>query len=310
MIKLMKTKENRIVPIAEIEKGCWVNVSNPDPDELKTLSMNLNIPLDFFTDSLDIDERSRIETENHTIFFLLRVPSFNKGNVDVPYTTLPVGIILSNDIIVTVCTSDIGEILDLFNSRIKNISTENRNRFILHLFLRTAFLYLKYLKDINKKSAEVETELQKSMKNEALIKLLNIEKSLVFFTTSLRANDLMMERLQKIKGFNLNEDDQDLLEDVIVDNKQAIEMANIYSNILSGMMDAFASVISNNLNIVMKFLTSVTIILMLPTLVASIYGMNVNLPFQHSPHAFFITIGISLLLSIAGVLIFLKNRWF
>jgi len=310
MIKIFITTGNGFISIDEIEKDCWVNVSNPGPEELIKLSEDLTVPLDFLTDSLDVDERSRIETEDNTTLIVLRVPKFDKDNLGVPFTTLPLGIILTKDIIITVCLWDTNEVLDLFKGKIKNLPTENRRRFILHLFHRTAFFYLKYLKEINKKSNEVETELHRSMKNEELIKLLDIEKSLVFFTTSLRSNELMMERLSKIRTLELNEDDKDLLDDIIVDNKQAIEMANIYSNILSGMMDAFASVISNNLTIVMKFLTSITIILMLPTLVASIYGMNVELPFQHSFHAFFITIGLSLCLSSVGVLIFLKNRWF
>ena len=310
MIKIFKNTDNGFISIDGIEKNCWVNVSNPSPDELTKLSEDLTIPLDFLTDSLDVDERSRVETENGTTLIILRVPKFDKNNLGVPFTTLPLGIVLTKDITITICLWDINEVLDLFKGKIKNLPTGNRRRFILHLFHRTAFFYLKYLKEINKKSNEVETELHRSMKNEELIKLLDIEKSLVFFTTSLRSNELMMERLSKITTFELKEDDKDLLDDIIVDNKQAIEMANIYSNILSGMMDAFASVISNNLTIVMKFLTSVTIILMLPTLVASIYGMNVELPFQHSPHAFFITIGLSFCLSSVGVLIFLKNRWF
>lgn len=310
MIKIFKTTGNGFISIDNIEKDCWVNVTNPTPDELIKISEDLAIPLDFLTDSLDVDERSRIETENNTTLIVLRVPKFDKDNPGVPYTTLPLGIVFTKDIIITVCLWDINEVLNLFKGKIKNLPTENRRRFILHLFHRTAFFYLKYLKEINKKSNEVETELHRSMKNEELIKLLDIEKSLVFFTTSLRSNELMMERLSKIRALELNEEDKDLLEDIIVDNKQAIEMANIYSNILSGMMDAFASVISNNLTIVMKFLTSVTIILMLPTLVASIYGMNVELPFQHTSHAFFITIGLSFCLSSVGVLIFLKNKWF
>lgn len=310
MINIFKTTGNGFISIDNIEKDCWVNVSNPGPDELIKISEDLSIPLDFLTDSLDVDERSRIETENNTTLIILRVPKFDKDNSGVPFTTFPLGIVLTKDIIITICLWDINEVLDLFKGKIKSLPTKNRARFILHFFHRTAFYYLKYLKEINKKSNEVEKELQRSMKNEELIKLLDIEKSLVFFTTSLRSNELVMERLSKIRALELNEDDKDLLDDIIVDNKQAIEMGNIYSNILSGMMDAFASVISNNLTIVMKFLTSVTIILMLPTLVASIYGMNVELPFQHTPHAFFITIGLSFLLSSVGVLIFLKNRWF
>ena len=310
MIEILTTTDNGLIPIEKIEKDCWINISNPGTDELLKLSRDLNIPLDFLTDSLDVDERSRIETEDNTTLIILRVPMVDHGDSGVPFTTLPIGIILKKDVIITTCLEDTKAVLDLFNGKIRFFSTKNRSRFILILFHRTAFFYLKYLKEINKKSNEVEIELQRSMKNEELIKLLDIEKSLVFFTTSLRSNELMMERIQKIRGLELTEDDRDLLEDIIVDNKQAIEMVNIFSNILSGMMDAFASVISNNLNIVMKFLTSVTIILMLPTLVASIYGMNVDLPFQHSPHAFFITIGISFFLSVMGVLIFLKNRWF
>ena len=310
MIKIFKGAENRFVSTSEIEKNCWANVFKPDKDELEKLSEEFKIPPDFLTDPLDIDERARIEVEGDTILIVLRVPKVDENNSEFPFTTLPVGIILAKDIIVTVCSADINTILELLNGKTRTFSCENRSRFILNIFFSTALLYLKYLKEINKQTNEVEKELQKSMKNEELIKLLNIEKSLVFFTTSLKSNELMMERLHRIEALRLNVDEKDLLEDVIIDNKQAIEMANIYSNILSGMMDAFASVISNNLNIVMKFLTSVTILLMIPTLIASIYGMNVELPFQHAPHAFFIVMGVFLVLSIISVLVFLKNKWF
>ena len=309
MIKVLKTTENGLVPIQEIEKKCWINVSNPSPDELKNLSATLNIPLDFLIDSLDIDESSRVEIEDNNILIIFRASRYDKEMVDVPYTTLPIGIVISRDIVITVCSTDVVELLDLCNGKVKNLFNNNRNRFILDLLHRAAFFYLKHLKEINKRTNNIETALHRATKNEELIKLLNIEKSLVFFTTSLRSNELMMERLQKIRSIELNDDDKDFLEDVIIDNRKAIEMANVYSNILSGMMDAFASVISNNLNIVMKFLTSVTIILMIPTLIASIYGMNINLPFQHLNNAFFITIGLSFSLSIIGVLIFLKKRW-
>jgi len=310
MIELLKSTDKGFVSIKNIESHCWVNVSNPSQEEIQSLSKELNIPLDFLTDSLDIDERSRIETEDNTTLIVLRIPKFDNNNHDIPFTTLPVGIVLVKDVVITVCLENFTSILNLFNGKIKKISTQNRSHFILYCFHETAILYLKYLKDIYRRTNKIETELHVSMKNEALIKLLNIEKSLVFFATSLKSNELVMERLQKIGLLELNDEDKDLLEDVIIDNKQAIEMANIYSNILSGMMDAFASVISNNLNMVMKFLTSVTIILMIPTLIASIYGMNVNIPFQHSPHAFFITIGISFILSAIITLFFLRKKWF
>jgi magnesium transporter len=230
--------------------------------------------------------------------------------VDIPYDTLPIGIIFVEDLVITVSSKDVDVLSDFVNGRVKNFSTESRSRFLLQIFLRTALLYLKHLKEINKKTNTIEDELAKAMKNEELIKLLNLEKSLVFFTTSLKSNELMMERLQKTEIVKLDPDDKELLEDVLIENKQAIEMSNVYSNILSGMMDAFASVISNNLNVVLKFLTAVTIILMIPTFIASLYGMNIRLPFQDHPYAFLITLGISFTLALISTFIFIKRKWF
>lgn len=312
MIKKFKTIRGELKEISDFEKGCWVNVSNQQTNnnELEALSQKLKIPLDFLTDPLDVNERSRIEKEEEYILIVLRVPLFDKKKVDIPFTTLPIGIIFSKDLFLTVSSRDSEIIADFINGKVKNFSTEDKNSAILKIFSRTALLYLKYLREISDRTNIVEKELHKAMKNEELIKLLNIEKSLVFFVTSLKENELMMERLQKMEIIKLDSQDQDLLEDVIIENKQAIEMADVYSNILSGMMDAFASVISNNLNVVLKLLTSITIILMIPTLITSIYGMNVGLPFQHSLHAFTIVMTISMVLSISGVLMFMKRKWF
>ena len=311
MINILKWSENKFIPTDKIERHCLINVTNPEKSELQKLSNEMLIPFDFLTDPLDIDERARAEVEDGVLLIILRVPKCNENDSEIPFTTIPVGIILTKkDTIVTICSSDVTEILDLCIGGTKSISTIKRSSIVLHMFLKTAMFYLKYLKKINNLTGGVSKELHKSMKNEELIKLLNIEKSLVYFTTSLKSNELMMERLLKTKVLKLSCEDKDKLEDVVIDNKQAIEMANIYSDILSGMMDAFASVISNNLNIVMKFLTSITIILMIPTLIASIYGMNIEVPFEHSPNAFLITMGISFVLSGIGVLIFLKNKWF
>jgi len=309
MIKIFKFTEHQFEPIDSIENGCWVNVIKPDNNELEKLSIELNVPLDFLMDSLDIDERARIEKAGNTTLIILRIPVLNTDISRVPFITLPLGIIIINEIILTVCSLDINSLFDL-SSRTRNGLPQSPVQLLMQCFANTALLYLKHLRAINRKSIEVEIELHKAMKNEQLLKLLDIEKSLVFFITSLRSNEFMMERLKRSDISKTNDIDNELLDDIIVDNKQALEMASIYSNILSGMMDAFASVISNNLNIVMKLLTSITIILMLPTLVASIYGMNVKLPFQDSPHAFLITIGISGSLSIIGVLIFMKRKWF
>ena len=310
MIKIFKTAKDRLEEIREIEKNCWVNFSNPSNGELIKLSEKPNIPLNFLTDPLDIDERARIEIEDKCVLIVLRVSHYDDTNVDIPYDTLPIGIIFVEDLVITVSSKDVDVLSDFVNGRVKNFSTESRSRFLLQIFLRTALLYLKHLKEINKKTNTIEDELAKAMKNEELIKLLNLEKSLVFFTTSLKSNELMMERLQKTEIVKLDPDDKELLEDVLIENKQAIEMSNVYSNILSGMMDAFASVISNNLNVVLKFLTAVTIILMIPTFIASLYGMNIRLPFQDHPYAFLITLGISFTLALISTFIFIKRKWF
>lgn len=310
MITIFKTIQGKLKEVSEFESGSWVNISNPTKEELAEISQKLGIHLDFLTDPLDIDERSRIEVEDKCVLIVSRVARYDEKATDIPFTTLPIGIIFVNGVIVTVCSKEIGVISDFINGRVKNFSTENKSRFLLQIFLNTSLSYLNHLKEINKRTAIIENDLHKSLKNEELIKLLNIEKSLVFFITSLRSNELMMERLQKTDVIKLDPGDKELLEDVIVENKQAIEMSNIYSNILSGMMDAFASVISNNLNVVVKFLTAITIILMIPTLIVSTYGMNVDLPFQHSPHSFLIIFSISLALSSVGVIIFIKRKWF
>ncbi|MFH1490701.1 MAG: magnesium transporter CorA family protein, partial [Pseudomonadota bacterium] len=226
MMKIFKWSENKFISVDKVEKNCWINVFNPEKNELEKLSGEMGIPPDFLTDPLDVDERARIETEDGVLLIVLRIPKYDESNSEIPFTTIPMGIILTNDMMITVCSSDITEILELFSGKSKSLITENRSGFILRIFLRTASLYLKYLKEINKRTGEVENSLQKSMKNEELIKLLNIEKSLVFFTTSLRSNELMMERLLKTELLKLDPDDKDMLEDVMIDNKQAIEMAN------------------------------------------------------------------------------------
>lgn len=310
MIKIYTIINKKLQEIDSYKKDSWVNITSPTKEELEKISQELQIPLDFLTDPTDIDERARIETEKKIILTVLRIPRFEGNDVEIPFATLPLGIIFLNDHLITICLKENNIINDFIKGKVKNFSIINRTKFLLQVLLKTSMLYLNYLKEINRRTSTIERELHKAMKNEELIKLLDIEKSLVSFTSSLKSNELMMERLQTGKIIKINPEDEDFLEDTIIDNRQAIEMANIYSNILSGMMDAFASVISNNLNVVLKFLTSITIILMIPTLIASVYGMNVELPFQDSPQAFGITMVISLVFSIIGIFIFMKRKWF
>ncbi len=309
MIEIFKFNHHEFEPIKSIEKNCWINVVKPDNAELDRLSNELNIPLDFMIDSLDVDERARIDKEDGVVLVILRIPIVNVNNYKIPFITMPVGIIFVDDIVLTICSLDVNTILDLASNK-RNMIPKTAIELFLSCFSHAALLYLKYLKEINKQSIETEVALHEAMKNEELLQLLDIEKSLVFFTTSLRSNEFMMERIKRSGMIPMSDEEKELFDDIMIDNKQALETANIYSNILSGMMDAFASVISNNLNVVMKILTSITIILMIPTLIASIYGMNIKVPFQNSPHAFLIVMGISGLFSIAGVVVFIKRKWF
>ena len=229
------------------------------------------------------------------------------------YGTIPLSIIVTNEMIITVCLEDTSVLGKFMDGRVRNFYTYMKTRFILQILYNNASMFLHYLRIIDKKSEEVEEKLHASTRNQELIELLELEKSLVYFTTSLRSNEVVLEKLLKVERIKQYPDDTDLLEDVIVENKQAIEMANIYSGILSGMMDAFASVISNNLNIVMKFLATVTIVMSIPTMIFSAYGMNVNtsgMPFAGSPYGFVIVIVLSLVLSLLVALIFSKKNLF
>jgi len=310
MLNFYKKSDDGLKEIDSIEKDCWINAVQPNYIELNEISKELDVPEEFLTDPLDIDERARIEVEDEHILIILKIPYLDKENPEVPYNTVPLGIIYSEHNITTVCSMETDILSTFIDRKIKNVSLKNKEKFILLIFLRTAILYLKFLRQISNITNDLEKNLHKSMKNQELIKLLDLEKSLVYFTTALKSNEIMIGRLSIQKRFKLNTDHRDLLDDVLVEYRQGIEMASVYSNILSGMMDAFASVISNNLNVVMKFLTSVTIILMLPTLISSIYGMNIALPFQESPYAFLITMGGSLGLAIICVVLFMYRKWF
>lgn len=311
MIQYFKTINNKTTEINSVEKDCWINAVNPSSQELEFLSQKLLVPMDFLVDPLDMDESARIEQHINCLLIVLRVPIELGLNEELPFTTLPIGIILKRDLIITICNKETEVTRSFIENRIKHFFTEKRERMVMQLFLKSSILFLRYLKSINNKADEIQQTLHKATRNKELLQLLNFEKSLVYFTTSLKSNELMMYRLQRATAQALQNDlDEDLIEDVITETKQAIEMANIYSNILGNMMGAHSSIISNNLNITIRFLTSVTIILSLPILVASLYGMNVNLPFADDPHAFWIVMSIALGLSTLGVLYFRKNNLF
>ncbi len=308
MINIYKSSEAGLVTLNEPLEGSWINLIDPTPEEFAWLE-NLGIPRDYISYPLDVDERSRVERENGELLIVLRVPLFNGKNADIPYSTIPLGIILTDKYLVTVCKQENSIVQDLVRGRARGLSTPKRFRFILRLLLLTATTYLNYLREITKTVDALEDQLQLSTRNKEVYELLKYQKSLTYFTTALKSNELMMERLQRSSLFKTYPEDDDLLEDVITENQQAIEMTNITSNILSSMMDAFASIISNNLNAVMKFLASITIIVSLPTLISSFYGMNVKLPFMNQPWAFLFTVVLAVVITVAVGIFFAKKDW-
>ncbi|HKZ82306.1 MAG TPA: magnesium transporter CorA family protein [Anaerolineae bacterium] len=310
MITILKRAEHGLETIQEIVPGCWINVVDPGPDEIARLQANVDAPADFVTYPLDLDERARTEKDNGATLIILRVPHFQGAAADVPYTTVPLGIILTDKLIVTVCKAENGIMRDLIGGRVKNLSTAKRNRFVLYLLLGTANAYLSDLREINKAVDALEDRLQHAQRNEQLMALLKVQKSLVYFTTALKSNELVLQRLQRSRLFEMYPEDEDLLEDALTETQQAIEMTNISSSILSQMMDAFASIISNNLNVVMKFLASITILLSIPTIVTGLYGMNVSLPGQDAGYAFLMVLGIAFGISLIIAVIFWKRDWF
>ena len=283
MVTYYKTVEGRINEIDAPENGCWINMIDPTKEELEYISSNFLVDQDFIVAALDDEETSRIEFEENQTLMVIDIPIADKENDNMIYYTLPLGFIITENHIVTVCLKENTIIKEFSADLIKNVYTNLKTRFVLQVFYKVAARFLQYLKQINKMSGAIESRLHVSMKNKELIQLLDLEKSLVYFSTSLKSNQVTMKKVTRGNFLRLYEEDKDLLEDVLIEIDQAIEMCNIYSSILSGTMDAFASIISNNLNIVMKRLSSITIVMAVPTIVASIYGMNIRngIPLDH-----------------------------
>ena len=313
MIRIFKTEDGAMHEKEEMQPGCWIALTNPTASEIIDIADTYQIDPDYLQAPLDEEERSRIEVEDEYTLILVDIPSIEERNGKDWFVTIPLAIITTKDVLITVCLEETPVLTSFMDGRVRDFHTFMKTRFILQILYKNATQFLQYLRIIDKKSEVIERKLHQSQKNEELIELLELEKSLVYFTTSLRSNEVVLEKLLRIEKIKKYPEDTDLLEDVIVENKQAIEMANIYSGILSGTMDAFASVISNNLNIVMKFLATVTIVLSIPTMIASFYGMNVNshgMPFADSPYGFAIVLGLTLLLSLFVAYIFNKKDLF
>ena len=308
MLTIYKTTEQGLEQLDSMANGSWIKVIDPTPEEIQQL-VTWGIDTDYINNSLDLDEMPRMERDEDYTFILVRIPH-SQPESDIPFITIPLGIMIKGNMIVTICRYDKEMFKVLANGKYRLLKTGKRYRFALYIFLETATRYLAHLREINRMTESIEDQLQKSTRNREVLELLKYQKSLTYFATALRSNEVMMERVQRTQIFNYYEEDQDLLEDVLTENQQAIQMTNINTEILSSMMDAFASIISNNVNSVMKVLAALTIIFNLPGIVAAFYGMNVALPGQSHPLAFLTVIGISLALTAIATFIFYKRDWF
>lgn len=315
MVQYYAKTNGKISRLEQPESGCWINISPPfNHEELEEVATRFDVPIDFLTDSLDVDERSRYEREEEVRLIVFNTPVLNEFDeeIDSIFVTVPIGIILTIDHLITITSYENPILRKFAEGKVKNFDPSDDRLFVLQLFEQTVSRYLTCLKQLNLKRSMIEQELYDSSRNKELKQLLSIEKSLVYFVDSLSANELMKMKLKRADFLQLGKDEDltDFMEDIIIDNRQALDMANVYTNILNGTMDAYGSIISNNLNVVIQRLTLITIILMVPTLVASFYGMNVRLPFQDNSYAFVFILVIAVTISSLLGWYFLRKRMF
>lgn len=299
--------------LKSLTRNAWVNLVNPAPDELVLIAEKTNCPLDFLKAALDEEERPRIEIEDDSALILINIPVMLS---ETSYDTLPLGIVITTENIITVCLENNPVVLEFNEYNRRSFNTAKRTRFLFQILYKSATYYLRYLRQISRLSEQIEVDLRRTMKNKQLFELMDLQQGLTYFTSSLRSNGIVMDRLLRIRSNNqcrhliqIHEEDEDLLEDVIIENNQAVQMVEMYSRILTNLTDTFASIISNNLNMVMKFLTSMTIILAIPTMIASFWGMNVNVPFRDSnPYGFVFVVAIAALVTGTAVYILIRRK--
>ncbi len=312
MISFYKTENRQMRRLDEFKDDCWINVVAPDAKEQEELETRFETPPEFLKAAMDEEESSRIDKEDGHTLIIIDVPYVDKSNGNIIYTTMPVSIIMNERYIMTISLKDNPVLQEFSEGIVKNVNTNHRTQFVLYIMLRMSTRFLQYLKQIDKQSGYLEAQLRKSMRNRELIQLMDLQKSLVYFQTSLKPDEITLEKILRGRYIKLYDEDQELLEDVLIEIKQAIEMSNIYLSILSGTMDTFASVISNNLNIVMKVLTSITIVMAIPTMIFSFYGMNIGDFSGGLPGAATVWIPLGLALAItliAGIILYRKDMF-
>lgn len=311
MIKYFKTDNQIIHEEEKLGDGVWVQMISPTPQESEVIAQELNVDIDDIRAALDEEESSRIELQDGYTLILVDIPTTEIRHEKQSYTTIPLGIILTQDVIVTVCTEDTPVLKNFVMNRVKEFSTKKRLRFVYQILYRTAAIYQMNLRIIDKRRTEIEERIGKNTEDMDLIDLHELESTLVYFATSLRANGVVLDRLTRYKRLEQYPEDKELLDDVIVENHQAIEMTSIYRDIINGTRELMSSVIDNRLNNVMKYLTSITIVMAIPTIISGIYGMNVDerwMPFANTPFGFLIICIIILLTCIIMMLVLRKKR--
>lgn len=325
MIKVYQTIKNNVVSLDEPSFDTWIDIISPTDEDIKSLEHLVEIDEDIIRSIRDYDEVPKMEKYDGYDFILLQTPKVTIDQEDedendddevyYKYSIAPLGIIFRSDLIITISEGR-NDIVHYLRTKLKNfqknkiVNTFNVAQFVLKLLLFTSKIYLRYLKAINQKMRQVQGNLEIKPKNEEIMHLMDLQKSIVYFNMSLQSNHIVLEKIAKRKFFNGNEDNEELIEDIMDENRQAISTVKIYGQIIASTSGTFTSIISNNLNVTLRFLTTLTIILMIPTLVASVYGMNVELPFQHLPYAFSIVVMISIVLSLFGALWFYRKKLF
>ncbi|NMB78178.1 MAG: magnesium transporter CorA family protein [Methanomicrobiales archaeon] len=315
MMQVYRTRKDTDTTVTEITgtagTDCWLRLTTPTEAELTQIAETHCIPLDFLKAALDEEERPRIDSEDNVVLIVLDVPMVTEYEEISTLTTLPLGIIIAENLIVTVCSRQTPILDDFLAGKVRHFTTAKKTRFLFQIFYRNASSYLQHLRQIERSISRIEVELHRSMKNEELFQMMEMEKSLIYFSTSLKSNEAVLERILRTKPLKMYDDDAEFLEDVIIENKQAMEMSQIYLHILNGMTQAFATIISNNLSVVMKFLASITIIIAIPTMIASFYGMNVaDLPLKDAPLAFETIFMFSVMISVLLGLFMWRKKFF
>ena len=316
MISIYKTVSetgNSLQQLDSIEPGCWINMVSPSEQEVLLISKKTGVPVEFLNAALDEEESSRIDIEDANSLFIVDIPFTEMEENSLTYDTYPLGIIHTQKEIITVCLKNSKLLNDFIEGNIRSFYTFKRSRFILQILYRVSSYFLICLRQIEKKSLMIQKKLHSSVSNKVLMQLLSLQNSLVYFSTSLKANEITLEKMLKLEIMQKYEEDKDILEDVIIEIKQAIEMTGIYANILNATMEASANVISNNLNLVMKLLASVTIVMSIPNIYSGLFGMNVTgLPWSEaaSGHGFAIVLSMTLITVVATIIILNKRDMF